>query len=62
MFEPRHSRPCPKGVEGIWNVFVTKGDCGPYKLLDGFNMHCRETNSVLAINCVHVTGKIDSWD
>ena len=38
MFEPKHSRPRPKGEEGIWNVFVTKGDCGPYKPLDGFNM------------------------
>ena len=38
MFEPQHSRPRPKGEEGIWNVFVTKGDCGPYKPLDGFNM------------------------
>ena len=37
MFEPQHSRPRPKG-EGIWNVFVTKGDCGPYKPLNGFNM------------------------
>ena len=24
--------------------------------------HCRETNSVLAIICVHVTGKIESSD
>ena len=38
MFEPQHSRPRPKGEEGICNVFVTKGDCGPYKPLDGFNM------------------------
>ena len=38
MFEPQHSRPRPKGDEGIWNVFVTKGDCGPYKPLDEFNM------------------------
>ena len=30
MFEPQHSRSRPKGEEGIWNVFVTKGDCGPY--------------------------------
>ena len=38
MFEPQHSRPRPKGEEGNWNVFVTKGDCGPYKPLYGFNM------------------------
>ena len=38
MFEPQQSRPRPKGEEGIWNVFVTKGDCGPYKPLDGFNI------------------------
>ena len=31
MFEPQHSRPRPKGEEGIWIFFVTKGDCGPYK-------------------------------
>ena len=38
MFEPQHSRPRPKGDEGIRNVFVTKEDCWPYKPLDGFNM------------------------
>ena len=38
MFEPQHSRLHPKEAEGIWNVFVTKGECGPYKPLDGFNM------------------------
>ena len=38
MLEPQHSRSRPKGEEGISNVFVTKGDCGPYKPLDGFNM------------------------
>ena len=38
MFEPQHSPPRPKGEEGIWNVFVTKVDFGPYKPLDGFNM------------------------
>ena len=38
MFESQHSRPPTKGEEGIWNVFVTKGDRGPYKPLDGFNM------------------------
>ena len=37
MFEPQHSRPRPKGEEEIWNVFVTKGDCGPYKPLVRFN-------------------------
>ena len=38
MFEPQHSRPRPKREEGIWNVCVTKGDCGPHKPLDGFNI------------------------
>ena len=38
MFESQHSRPRPKGEEGIWNVLVTKEDRGPYKPLDGFNM------------------------
>ena len=38
MFEPQHSRPRPKGEEGILNVFVTKEDCGAHKPLDGFDM------------------------
>ena len=38
MGEPQHSRPRPKGEEGIWNVFVTKEDCGVYNPLDGFDM------------------------
>ena len=38
MCKPQHSRSRPKGEERIWNVCVTKEDCGLYKPLDGFDM------------------------
>ena len=38
MCKPQHSRPHPKVEEGIWNICVTKEDCGLCKPLDGFDM------------------------